>query len=113
MIAPLVGGLTEARALSHEALQHWLELADHRQTMEQLGSQLSSMLSSPPPEGNDDKSAEARAEYGLDLVQVQCSLIREDRCFFLPLDHEYGEQFDPPGAEHWWDAPGVHGGQDG
>lgn len=107
MVAPLVGGLAPARRLSHEEFLYWLEIADHRLAVEQLNDQLSSLMSNPPGEGNDEKSAQLRTRHGIDTIRVQCALIREDCCFKLPLDHEFGEQFDPPEAEHWWDAPGV------
>lgn len=110
MLAPLVGGLDKARGLSHEDFMYWLELADYTQVMRQLGESLSSMLSSPPPDGDDTKSSELRLEYSMDSTRLQCAIVREDRCFHLALDDKFGEQFNPPEAEHWWDAPGVHGG---
>jgi hypothetical protein len=110
MVAPVVGGLDKARALSHEEFLYWLEIADHRLAVEQLSEQLHGLMSNTPSESNDDKSQELRIRHGIDSIRVQCALICEDCCFHLPLDHEFGEQYDPPEAEHWWDAPGVNGG---
>jgi hypothetical protein len=42
--------------------------------------------------------------------ELQLSLIQEDCCYHLPLDHPFGEQLRPPKLEHWLKAPGVgHG----
>ncbi len=109
MVAELVGGLEQARRLSHDELSYWLELADYRQEMAQLTEQLSAMLGSPPPRGDDEQSAQARLEYSMDLTRLQCAIFRCEQCFKLPLDDEFGEQLDPPEAEHWWGAPGVIG----
>jgi hypothetical protein len=109
-VAPGAGGLEAARQLNYEEFLHALELADHLQAVEQLSEQLSGLLSNPPFDGDDEKSKQARSEHGIECIRVQCALIREDRCWTLPLDHEYGEQLDPPEDEHWLDAPGVNFG---
>ncbi|GEM_PF-3558991 len=94
---------------SYEQLLLAAAHAEHRMVMDQLSGQLASLRAGAPPEPRegDDEGAKARADWDNALYRGQLMVVREDCCFHLPLDHEYGERLDPPEVEHWIAAPGV------
>lgn len=114
MLAQMVG-YSGARALPFEEAQLLSAELDHRTRMESLNEGLSSLLGASPPMGEDDSAREEAMEWQTDYDDLRLSIVREDCCHHLPLDHEYGEQLEDaarikrgwPYPEYWQDAPGV------
>jgi hypothetical protein len=101
-------GFERARRLPEEEAMYWLAEIEHRERMESLVRALGQHQAYNPP-STGEGALQAQLEWQDDLDELQLCIVQEDCCHHLPLDDEFGEQFDPPGLDHWRGAPCVTG----
>ena len=105
MLASATGSIESARLLSEEQAQLLLAELSHRQGVARLQDNLGNLA--PPQSGEGESAAKDQAQWQDDYEELMLSLIREDCCHHLPLDHEFGEREDYKPPSFWMGAPGV------
>lgn len=108
LLAQTTGSLSAARALSAEDAMFRLEVLDHQSRRSALLGALGQLA--PPLSGDSADALRSQEEWQEDYDELMLSLVREECCHSLPLDHEFGERPDYREPGFWRSAPGVSDG---